>query len=565
LHPNQCGSLAGLGCFDAVATLTHEVRLLQAASFKVSTHFLDVTGGFDNVCANKLANALTKGGVSAYLVAWIKSFLSKRQCRLIFQGAPKVFCPVEVGTPQGSPISPLLFVLYIASLHPTIPQGLAISYVDDLTIMVGSDSVRSNICALQYFFGIVQRRGADLGVAFSVPKTELIHWRTPKDRSEVSFAPIVINNMFFPPSQAVRWLGYWLTPTIHSSVHLLRRLALAKASFTSIRQLSAAGKGLSSWCNRKLVFGAILLILTYGRDLFVLDAATLKKLNSFWHGVLRWTTNCFYTTALGALYREASLPPISSICKHSRRSAALRLVCAPSEFNPAIARIPESVPTWNQCRSPDDHRFHLRGSSKAVHLSSWLGPAVNSAKHLPLDSLCHEVSDLIEEISIVPLASTDLVAQPLSRVPSVTYQALRTPLIQSLLADWLDISPLVPSYYPYGACLTPHAFTGLPRFICGRIHQMHSGASYLAAHISWRNRDSSTLCPFCEEDDESFQHAILHCPAKAHPRLTHLSGVDDIGPDGPLWLSVPLLRGLAEYLYATRTFLQPCCAFEPVL
>jgi len=189
LHHNQCRSLAGLSCFNAVATLTHEVRLLQAASFKVSTLFLDVKGGFDNVCANKRANTLTKGGVSAYLVAWIKSFLSKRQCRLIFQGAPKVFCPVEVGTLQGSPIPPLHFVLYIASLHPTIPQGLAISYVDDHTITVGSDSVRSNIRALQYFFGIIQWRGADLGLAFSVPKTELIHWRTAKDRSYVSCAP----------------------------------------------------------------------------------------------------------------------------------------------------------------------------------------------------------------------------------------------------------------------------------------------------------------------------------------------------------------------------------------
>jgi len=559
LHPNQCGSLAGPGCFDAVATLTHEVRHLQAASFKVSTLFLDIKGGFDNVCANKLASILAKGGVSAYLVAWIKSFLSGRQCRLTFQGAPKVFCPVALGRPQGSPISPLLFVLYVASLHPTMPHALAISYVDYLTITVSSHSVRSNIRALQYYLGIIQRRGADLGVAFSVPKTERIHWRTPKDRSDVSFAPIVINNMLFPPSQAVRWLGYWLTPAIQTSIHFGRRPALAQASFTTIRQLSAAGKGLSSWCNRKLVFGPILPILTYGCDLFIPDAGTLKKLDSFWHAVFRLSTNCFYTTTRGALYREASLPPISSICKHRRRSAALRLVCAHSEFNPATARIPESVPTWDQGRSADDHRFLLQGSSKAIHLTSWLRPAVNSAKHLPLDSLRHKVSDLFAQIPILPLASTYLLSLLLSREPSTAYQALRAPLIQLLLTDWLNTSPLMPLSYPYSACLMPHAFTALPGFICGCIHQMRTGASHLAAHVSWRTRNSNTLCLFCEENDESFQHAILLplCPAKAQPRLTYLSGVDDIGPDAPLWHSVPLLRGLAEYLYATRTGFPP--------
>jgi len=33
--------------------------------------------------------------------------------------------------------------------------------------------------------------------------------------------------------------------------------------------------------------------------------------------------------------------------------------------------------------------------------------------------------------------------------------------------------------------------------------------------------------------------------------------VDDIGPDTPLWLSVPLLRAFAEYLYATGTGFHP--------
>ena len=110
-------------------------------------------------------------------------------------------------------------MLYIASLYPTIQQGLAISYVDDLTLKVVSDSILSHICALQHLFSVVQKQGPDLGVGCWVHKTELIHWRTPKDRSDVSFAPIVINDMLFPPSQAVRWLGYRLTPTIQSSIH----------------------------------------------------------------------------------------------------------------------------------------------------------------------------------------------------------------------------------------------------------------------------------------------------------------------------------------------------------
>jgi len=156
-----------------------------------------------------------------------------------------VCCTVAVGTPQDSPISPLLFVLYIANLHLTIPQGRAISSAYDLMLTVGSDSEHSTAHALQYYFNVIQRRGASLRVAFSVPKTELIHWRTPKDRSDVSSAPIVINDLLFPPSQAVRGLCYWLTPSLQTCIHFRRCLALAQSSFTTICRLSEAGKCLS--------------------------------------------------------------------------------------------------------------------------------------------------------------------------------------------------------------------------------------------------------------------------------------------------------------------------------
>lgn len=365
--------------------------------------------------------------------------------------------------------------------------------------------------------------------------------------------------MLFLPSQAVRWLGYWFTPAIHTTLHFLKRLALAEATFTTVRRLSTAGKGLSSWCNRQLVFGAILPILTYGRNPFTPDSSTTKKLDAFWHKVLRWTTNSFCMTPIGALYIEASLPPMGTVLKHRRRPAALWLVCYSSKHNPEAARLPDSVPSLDPGRSADDHRFLLRRSPKAVHITSWDRPAVNSAKHLPLDALCHLVHDLIKAIPILPLTPSSQAVASSGQEPSTSFAAIRATLEPLLLADWIATSRPPPAQDLFDPALSPHVFTGLPRFIGGRIHQMRSGASYLAAHSSWWNRTDSTLCPFCEEDEEPFPHAVLHCPAKCLPSLPNLSGVDDLGPDAPLWSSVPLLRGLAEYLYAT------CTGFPPAM
>ena len=50
-------------------------------------------------------------------------------------------------------------------------------------------------------------------------------------------------------------------------------------------------------------------------------------------------------------------------------------------------------------------------------------------------------------------------------------------------------------YYPSPLRLSPHPFMGLGKFMAGRIHQMRSQKSYLAAHPSWFNAYDSRLCP----------------------------------------------------------------------
>ena len=139
-HRNQCGSLLSVSLFDACTAATEIVRILQRLALKVSLLFVDIKGGFDNVDADILCSSLHSKGVKHYLVSWVRFFLTGRSWRLLFQGSPRMFSPVAVGTAQGSPVSPLLFVIYVAPLHIPLDWGLVLSYIDDFSLSVSSRS-----------------------------------------------------------------------------------------------------------------------------------------------------------------------------------------------------------------------------------------------------------------------------------------------------------------------------------------------------------------------------------------------------------------------------------------
>lgn len=138
LNPKQCGSLPWLSTCDESLTLFNDMRTLQTLQHKVSSLFLDFKAGFDNVDITTLAHILRESGTPPYLVPWLSSFLCDRSCTLVFQGAKGTPAPVNVGAPQGSPISPLLFLLDVAPVHFRIPWGQMISYLDDFALTVAS-------------------------------------------------------------------------------------------------------------------------------------------------------------------------------------------------------------------------------------------------------------------------------------------------------------------------------------------------------------------------------------------------------------------------------------------
>ena len=77
-----------------------------------------------------------------------------------------MFAPVSVGTAPGSPVSPLLFVIYISRLHCEIQPGLSLSYIENFGLTVSSASYRRNIQILQGQYARLKARGARPGVGF---------------------------------------------------------------------------------------------------------------------------------------------------------------------------------------------------------------------------------------------------------------------------------------------------------------------------------------------------------------------------------------------------------------
>jgi len=279
------------------------------------------------------------------------------------------------------------------------------SDVDDFSIMVASSSYRDNIRRLQELFSTISARGRDIGVAFSVPKTELIHWRTPSQRTPDSTAPVELEGHLFHPARVVRWLGYWFTPALSSTHHFRHRLSLGQAIFLFVKRLSSPEAGVRPFLCHRIAPSLLCPILTYGPDLLTPTYTGLRGMDSLWHRVQRWTTNNFFSTPTCILAREACLPTIISCCRYRRRLAALRVACSPPYANPASARLPQSFPSLSPFRAQDSSRHLTKGLSSVYLPLGWRTktPSPPLRKHLPVDALAHLTLPLQDGLTYLPL------------------------------------------------------------------------------------------------------------------------------------------------------------------
>ena len=146
LHPGQMGGRKERSAIDAVAILVHTVQKIWEEKKLAAALFMDVKGAFDHVSKVQLIARMIELGINGDLISWTSSFLTDRKVQLVIDGHENREREIETGIPQGSPVSPILFLIYISGVFDqvtkTYPLVTSLSFIDDLGFIALGSSVK---------------------------------------------------------------------------------------------------------------------------------------------------------------------------------------------------------------------------------------------------------------------------------------------------------------------------------------------------------------------------------------------------------------------------------------
>ena len=138
----------------------------------------------------------------------------------MFDGEASELIQIRAGVLQGSPLSPILFLLYIASLYKALEKHgnlTIIGFADDTNLLVASRDVQENCRRLESAFKVCERWAKTRGMEFAPQKSKLMHFtrKHTGPSKAVRLAGCTIN-----PVESARFLGVWLDRKLQWGRHL---------------------------------------------------------------------------------------------------------------------------------------------------------------------------------------------------------------------------------------------------------------------------------------------------------------------------------------------------------
>ena len=345
LPPEQHGFRRGRDCREPLRTLTDSIWTALNRRHKLTAISLDFRGAYDRVSPEKLCERLSQNKIPSRLGAVIWSFLQDRTAAIQVQGEEYKFQPVR-GLPQGSSLSPLLYVLYSSNIPQYLPPSVKhLMYADDV-ILYQEHSNGGEEASLQSALDGIQSWCHENFMQLNEEKTQMTTFRRIHDAASPNLS---LGSHRLAHQDNLKYLGILFDRSMTFEAHVREKILQATRRLLGIRRMSRRLWGSSAYILRKLYLSCVQPLVTYGSSESWVTGLNAQGREDRVDRITRLAalaiTGLDQTTSLETASALAHLVPLSSVVRQQLLENAQRVFKSAQELEQPVEHLTHCTPT----------------------------------------------------------------------------------------------------------------------------------------------------------------------------------------------------------------------------
>ena len=316
INKEQSGFRAKRSALDNIFELT-QIAMDSKNNNKYSAAiFMDIEKAFDKIWHDGLIYTLIDMEMPAIYVRYIKSFISNRYFYFHINGirSPNIF--LKNGIPQGSSLSAILFIMYVAGIpKPNNPETFLTQYADDIKIFAKSTKYDDMQQKLQVMLNEIIDFCGKQRISISFTKTyELVFIK--RNHNYQMRQVVYLGNLAVKGEQTGKFLGVHFDKRLNFTEHIKQKQTTSRGRAIQLQRLHSQKFGPSNKTMIRLFKTLVRPIIDYGHvALITAKPRSMTKLEVIQTKFLR---NILRTPRINnkTLLKMANLPTLTDRIKH---------------------------------------------------------------------------------------------------------------------------------------------------------------------------------------------------------------------------------------------------------
>ena len=296
-------------CQDHIVRLQDDIQRAIHAKYTLTGVFVDLEKAFDLMWTDGLLHKLQQHNITGQMFNWIRDFLTDRHIRVRVGAELSELFHMENGSPQGSVISPVLFIIMMNDI-PEPKNDVKISlYADDSAIWRAGPNPDVNQRHLQTYLDRLKKFFDDWGFRVSTTKTVAVEFR--RSGTPTAHRPLRLGTSRLSYKDSVKFLGVIFDRYLTWSEHIRYVADRCKARLNLMRAIAGSHWGASKDTLLMVYRALIRSVIDYGCIAYESASANQKRvLNTIQCKALTIASGALRGTSLSALQVDCGEMPL---------------------------------------------------------------------------------------------------------------------------------------------------------------------------------------------------------------------------------------------------------------